>query len=157
MISNGNLRTLCGFEIFTDLTKNLTAEVAWCDATIFLYTNDVAILFTDLIQEFEIDIFLYDRNCNAYTYNMYGIEDFLLTAGEKALVSNDASILINEMDFDLLGVKSLQKRQSIAFALSLLRRFGRRIFSTSLIKLPLLANEPTEEMQERWNTCMINM
>lgn len=96
MISNGNLRTLCGFEIFTDLTKNLTAEVAWCDATIFLYTNDVAILFTDLIQEFEIDIFLYDRNCNAYTYNMYGIEDFLLTAGEKALVSNDASILINE-------------------------------------------------------------
>jgi hypothetical protein len=156
MISNGSLYILCEFEIFKELADYLEAELVWCEATIFLYTKDMAILFTDLIQEVEVDIFLYDRNYNAYTYNMYGIEDSLLTAKEKTSVSKKAFSLMSEIDFERLGIKSLQKKESIAFALSLLRQFGRRIFATSLSAFPLLANKPTEKMRERWNKCMAN-
>jgi hypothetical protein len=154
MTPNPALAALPQLPPVRELMQRLALSTLWLDNCIFIFNGTTAVLLSDLTQEYEADIMLYDRASRGLTLNLYGIARSLVGAGEQVHMDRLIQHYVLALDFAQLALNSERKRSSLAFGLALLDLHGDRILSGRLRdELPhLFGTRPIQ--WHRWEHAM---
>jgi len=156
MTPNKKLINLLRISEFEKLRLQGNLQSTWCESQVFLFNEVNAILFQDIIQEDEVDVFLYHRKSRSSTFNLYGVADFLLNNAIKDSMSEILKSYRKSIDFNVLNIFAERKKQSLAFGFALLASVGDRIWSLSPQENALLFTPVLDIVSSRWEKCMSN-
>jgi hypothetical protein len=156
MTPNIKMQKLPELQEFKGIVAKYKISSVWCRSTVFLFSASSAILFQDLIQDDETDVFLYDRSRRRCTANMYGIADRIANPANKQLRELTAWYT-KVIDFESLSLRSDRKKESLSFSLALLELYGDQIlFDSSLLGFGEIFTSPISEVANEWEACMKN-
>lgn len=145
---------LLHLEEFSEIAAEYKLSSVWCRDAVFLFSGSVAIIFQDLIQDDETDVFFYDRIRRRCTANMYGIADRIVES-EQGPLKRLADWYLKTIDFARISLNRDRKKESLSFSLALLKLYGHRILCESL---PTDFNEifttPILQTTDEWEQCM---
>lgn len=155
MAPNENIEKLLSAREIDEITCNLGLLSSWCDSTIFLFSDSRAILISDLTQEYEIDVQIYDRLGRVVTFNLYGVAADIIDSGQREVFDDLILKYFESIDFDELHLRTDRKKRSLCFSLAVLRLYGARIFSDSfLLDFSKYFSLVIDQVSEKWERCM---
>jgi hypothetical protein len=156
MTPNIKMEKLLELQEFKGIVAKYKISSVWCRGTVFLFSASTAILFQDLIQDDETDVFLYDRSRRRCTANMYGIADRITNPADKRLEELTAWYA-KVIDFGSISLRGDRKKESLSFSLALLELYGGQIlFDSSFLGFDEIFTSPILEVTNEWETCMKN-
>jgi hypothetical protein len=154
MTPNNRMVELPHLEEFLEIAAEYKMSSVWCRDAVFLFSGSVAIIFHDLIQDDEIDVFLYDRLRRRCTANMYGIADRIVGPDQRPL-NQLAESYFKKIDFARISVNRDRKKESLSFSLALLKLYGHRILCESLsMDFDEIFTTPILQTTDEWEQCM---
>jgi hypothetical protein len=154
MIPNMKMEGLIELKEFKRVVVKYRVSSLWCRNAVFLFTKSSAIVFQDLIQEDEVDAFLYDRIKGLCTANMYGIADRIVDPKDNRL-NELTSAYLKVIDFGRLSLHSDRKKESLSFSLALLDLYGSQIlFEPLSLNFRELFSAPIVQVTNQWEQCM---
>lgn len=154
MTPNQRLKNLITLSEFQSVRRKLHLQDSWCSNTIFLFNDLSAILFQDLIQEYQTEVFLYDRKNRSATANLYGIASKLLDVEDEKQVEELTGRYMSSINFTTLGIDVEEKKKSLAYALALLSYAGDSVMAFSASDNGEFFTAPIRRVTSEWESCM---
>lgn len=155
MTPNLQLNALIDIPEFEKIRQRYRLISVWCRDSIFLFDKRSLVIFQDLREEDETDVYYYDRRAHAATFNMYGIADRVSNPEDKRL-DDLAAIYAKNIDFESMAMRTDRKRRSLAFSLALLEVHGETIFREGEMYMNFRENftRVIKQIADDWERCM---
>lgn len=151
---NSSIKKLEEVDEFLTFKKNLVLESGSCNESLFIFNNDIAFIITDTVNDYEIDILMYDRELCCCTLNMYGVAEHILKTDEIDQINNLADFYLGVIDFNVLQVFSEEKKKSLSFFLGLMNSVGERVLSIRADKHEELYRQVIAAVSSKWESCI---
>ena len=147
---NLGIKGLENLKEFIAIKNKFQLDSIWRDKALFLFNTEIAFVISDPINDYEIDILMYDRALHSCTLNMYGIADCILKGGEVTKIDGQAEEYLKKINFDLLGIISSSKKESLAFFLGLMDLMGDRVLLARANKFDELYRKVMPAVSSKW-------